>query len=387
MYVENGEVYDGVEYKIIEEITKGWPKKYENVKNLIPGRYDWGIIHDSVIYGKSDLAGCSQWQMFLVNKSIDYAYQYQQTCLTFLVPKPQLLPKITFTFQSFQLKIWLLTIFLVTLVSILMSFLNWLHHKVANIETFDVGAVILKSFGIFAQVSVPEPPLLLNSLRILLLAWCFTCLLLSTYYAAGMTSNLTSPRYTNNIKTIDDMINQQIHYYLKNNYFEDYFRTLNTTKFDALANLGRIGDRFSKLGIKTCVIVKVLGRNYVCDLETMANNLRKYYKVIDECIGNYYTGFVLKLNSPFTKLFEKQLMRFSEIGLFDYWIKNVSFTNERDQERFFTTYIDEPEYILIDLELIQGVFIFLCIGYLASVLVFVIECCNYKKNRKFRKSL
>lgn len=97
--VKNGTVV-GIEPEIVREATRGWPLDYLIILNN-------GT--ESLRNGSSQTAMCSQWpSSSFAEEDLDPTVPYEEACLTFLVPKPPLLPGSTFVFQPFQARLWLL---------------------------------------------------------------------------------------------------------------------------------------------------------------------------------------------------------------------------------------------------------------------------------------
>lgn len=122
--------------------------------------------------------------------------------------------------------------------------------------------------------------------------------------------------------------------------------------------------------------MKTLENIYVCDVEMLCQEKRKPLKVLGECFGKYYIGFVMQKNSPFTEIFNKFSFLFTEYDLLKYWYR-VSTKEVKAQEILFQTYLHEEE-ALIELSKLKGSFYFLGFAYFVSVLVFMLEIVLHK---------
>lgn len=379
---ESFEPVNGIEYQLIKEITKKWRKEL-----LVLGddaskrRNEWRAVYNTVSNGTADLGACSIWQMFLDYEALDFANSFQQVCLTFIVPKPHLLPKISFFFHSFQLLLWILMILLLLLVGILMIFIEKFHRKNQN-ANLDAGKSFLYAVRIFAQSGIPKSSIMsFLSMRIFVMAWIISCLIISNYYSAGLTSDVTKPRYTNPTNTIKEMIDHKINFNIGLPEMAKFFQLENVETLANLRKMMRMKERYKDLDNSTAIFVKVL-RRYICDLETMPDYKKKYFKLLSDCrgdcIANYYIGFIFQKNSPYTEVFEKEFLRFSENGLYNNWVEGINYLYKKELDPFFSTYTDvDSQSIYIDLPQFQGVFILLAVGYVVSVVIFYLEYSHF----------
>lgn len=105
IYVD--EQLDGIEYRIIKEISKSWKlhvnrRDYsENISN------PWSTVIEDVVQDYSDLAMCSIWQKNTNYSVIDFSHEYSSLCATFLVPKPTLINPATYLFLPLNRLVWI----------------------------------------------------------------------------------------------------------------------------------------------------------------------------------------------------------------------------------------------------------------------------------------
>lgn len=121
------------------------------------------------------------------------------------------------------------------------------------------------------------------------------------------------------------------------------------------------------------VLVKTLENIYVCDIESLSAQKRRPLKVLGEWFGNYYVGFVLQRNSPYTVIFNKYLQLFAQHDLLKYSYK-ISIKEIKAQQILFQTYLQE-EKALINLSKLQGGLYFLGFAHITSFLVLLLEIC------------
>lgn len=138
--------------------------------------------------------------LLICEKNVSLTYPHTQVCVTFLVPKPNLLPEAAYVFQPLHLTLWILIVVAVILTCFVVRFLTYVGERnqinSGSMKFSDSIIPILYGIRIFTMGSVKRRiPSGLTYLRIMFLAFAFTCLCLSTAYSAGFASSLTYPRY------------------------------------------------------------------------------------------------------------------------------------------------------------------------------------------------
>lgn len=198
--------YTGNEYRIANEITRDWKTKinhHEEAPNL------WEEVRRDLKTNKSDLGLCAHFQHFALKDDLAVSYPFDVRCLTFLVPKPKLLPDVTFVFQPMTSTLWAL----IAISVFLFSFFAYVLFRCLK-KGRKFSMVVLDVFGsIVTNAVVVKGVYERASLRQAFLFWNLTALLLVTAYNSGISSTLTYPRHTKPIKSIADMIryNVRIH--------------------------------------------------------------------------------------------------------------------------------------------------------------------------------
>lgn len=370
MYVNgNGTVTNGLEYHVIKEVIK-----YVPIKPMLLESEFWSEASGLVERNLSDIAVCSQWHISSRGKNIDFTYPLRQVCCTFLVKKPTLLPDSTFIFQPLQAAVYLLTIIMLMVVFLLFILANYVYRDYKDVShPPDFILQLLYLTRILSMGGVTNLPIILcTHAKFLLGLWYLYCVIFSTCYSAGMTSCLTDPRYTNNIDTLQNMVDYRIQWFAMDTSLRDYFGTIDTTLFTSLANLYVRKHRVLERTETSAIAVKTIERRYVTDIDDLPNEARKYYKTLSDCVGTYYIGFVLQKNSPLTRLFDKTIIRLVESGIHDIWVKRVLEESNQFQQVFFSNYIEDSR-VYVNVKKIQGAFYLLGVGYVLSLVCFLIE--------------
>ncbi|XP_023013274.2 uncharacterized protein [Leptinotarsa decemlineata] len=351
-YVQNGTLRKGLESRIIDEITKGWPVKYY-VDEILQNEDKWNHTLDLVEQRERDAAVCSHWLIRSVSRRIHFTQPIYQVSITFLVKKPQLLPIATFLFQPLQVSVYCAIFGVLILMRVLLyCFRQWRSYRSFS-ETLHLGV---------------------RSINTLLLVLAVFSLLCSTYYSAGLTSNSAHPRVTQDIHSLEDMVAHNIPWVFDFDYYQKYFRSLDNPVLQRLAELYIPGRKILDRTENSAIYVKVLGDKYVNEIEDLPASEWKYYKLLGEYIGHYYAGLILQKNSPFSRVFSEVSQRLLEGGLVQNMFDNLRTESQGFMEVFFTKYVDSMEYLYIDLEMMQGALFLLCMGWLAGIVVFISEC-------------
>ncbi|KAJ8917161.1 hypothetical protein NQ315_012653 [Exocentrus adspersus] len=365
----NGTEVGGTEHVIIETIAKTWPVEYKILTSPVKGM--WSMVWKEMEDNSSDVAACSMWLSASTGKSVDFTYPFRQTCVTFLVPKPQLLPDSTFPFQPLQVEVWVLDTVVIFVATAFLYFIRSFYEDKVDVVEVYLHLIRLGSVGAIKQF----PSLKQLPVRFSVLAWIWAVVILSTYYQAGLTSNLTKPRYANDVRTLKDMAERKLIWLAPTSYFQKNFLSSGSTTFATLAESYVKGD-VEDLTPNKALTVKTLENVFVCDIENLDEEKRKPLKVLGECFGRYYYAFVLQKNSPFTQIFDRYSYMFSEHGLLKYWYR-ISLKEIRAQEVLFRAYTREGGATM-DLAKMQGAFYLLVVVYVASAVVFLMEISFYK---------
>lgn len=143
---------------------------------------------------------CSPFQLNVAKRQLDMTIPYSQICLTFLVPKPQLLSSETYILQPLQKCTWIAyCIFILGMALILYLFASTYKNiilKEKGVAYLEFSNALFTMIRISTLVSLPNFPKAFEFVFRLLLSICyFTALMVSTGYSGGFTSSLTYPRY------------------------------------------------------------------------------------------------------------------------------------------------------------------------------------------------
>lgn len=369
---ENMGLPRGIEIRWIEHLFKDVPRKYLSIP---PSENPWKYAIDNVEYGKSNIAGCSQYIVNLVKYNVDYLPIHTQICSTFLVPKSMFI-EATFLLQAFKWNVWLSYILVLLLVFVC--------SVVSLYAVYGYSGDIMILFLNIIRIHTSGPANVLSRYRltdtrkILIIFVIIYCLLINTYYSAGLNSMLAKPKLIRVINTFEDMVKHKITYQLSSKSIEYQFRGMNSSTFMELADLYRPGvRRDTPLDGKNAITVKSLADSYVTDLDGLNKQKLSRYKVLKECIGNYYIGLAITKNSPLTKSFTDISQRLQEAGIFNKWNEDEIFSEKEYQQQFFND-VDSLHFIRISPKKLVGALVVLVIGYLVASIALVFEIVTFR---------
>jgi hypothetical protein len=388
IFNETTNTYEGLEIKMLNEILNNWPKNYVFLTaEKDSGKFLYTTALDRVLQDNYDLAICSPWQQAVYNyynvaKSIEYA----MICKQFLVPRPKLLPNYSFIFQSLQSNVWL--VYFLTLIGcsavthitgIVLNKFSSSYSQRQTLEATVIQLIRVFSLGSFYQMPHQNK----SSVKLILTSVCVFCLLMSTYYSAGLTTSLRFPRYSKKIDSLQDIVENNIKWLDGSEWMKDWMKNTTNELLHKLADQFETYDTLSERNRKMmdgnyAIFVQTLSgitkNYYVMFTESLNEYGRKKFKIVTENVGCFYAIFPLKENSPYVDIFNRAIQNFMEFGLMNYWFQD--FTNKpkyRFMRNFFQQYSAEVHQI-IDFEKLQGVFFLIVIGHAISVLVFILEC-------------
>ncbi|XP_071051060.1 uncharacterized protein [Onthophagus taurus] len=378
-FIKSRQIYDGVEYKIIKEITKNWNVKYRIYDYKFGDLYS--KLAEDVTTNQSDLGICSQWRDFSDTEKVDTTYPYSQGCTTFLVPKPIRLPEETFVFQPISKKFWVVTI-LTTFITILsLTFFAKFQLNV-NEKFQDISTSTLTVLATLTLSGPHFPSKKHNQLRIILTSWSLICILISSGYSAGFSSTLTWPRYYRKIDSLEDMINFKITWGANESGTKNLYKESNLSRLMNVADLfvfeTSMEERLQKIkGNSHGVMVKLLLEKYITDADFLDEYAKNHLKVLNDCVGIYYYVFIIKKNSPFKIIFDKKILELTERGIIKFWYSQVKILYGGGfLMNFFTINVKNHHHSLKIINII-GAFYLLSIGLIISIVIFILEIIIY----------
>lgn len=311
------------------------------------------------------MAGCAQFIRDLWARNVSFTINQNQVCRTFLVPKPQMASDTYFLYHLYQYGVWGCFTGCLIILTFMSKFLFWvIGFKV------DYSIVVINLVKIYCAGGITSFDLTWQSCRIFFLSVLLHSFLLVTYYSARLSSSLAVIRYSRQINTLQDVVDANLPIIEFTDLKED-LTVINSSLFHQLdqlyTNNVKPGDS-PALAIRTFENSYVTGLNQVTDSRKLTG-----YKALKECLFNNYIGFPLQKNSPFKNRFDAVAKRILEGGIMSKWVRDVIWSNRKEQDKFFSTEILGVGYARITPTRFSGALQTLMLGYFVSSLVFFFE--------------
>ncbi|GJQ84124.1 hypothetical protein Trydic_g12096 [Trypoxylus dichotomus] len=377
VYVDQeNKVYDGIDYEIIKLIANEWPITFE-VDNFSIYRDMYANTLKRIRDGRNDLGACSIWTRATSSSQMDRSISYSDTCLSFLVPKPHILKPMWLVFYPISAFVWILT----AVVTIIVAVLIKLAPKSDERHYNNLDYTLLQSLRVLALGPLNRFPIKSHFVfKMVLMIWLYTCLILTTGYSAGFSSALTYPTYSEDIKTIKDMVKQDIHWGSTTTGLRDNLihsgdpgvaKLINNFLLEKDINVKNERIRSNKYAVN----VNMVASKYVSDTRFLDDYAKKNLKVLQECFSTNSIVYALKTNSPYKGTLNRRLLRLIEHGLVEFWTNRILNKYKLlNSQQYYTKLNDIANaYEPLNLAKLRGIFYFLIIGYCAAIIAFIGE--------------
>lgn len=143
----------------------------------------------------------------------------------------------------------------------------------------------------------------------------FYTLLVGVFYSTGYTSRLTIPHFSKPINTIDDFLQQNIHWGIDtNSSFAQILRTIDSNDFQLMADraviVTKLNEKLAHLRTNHFgVLTKVLSNNYLTDIDDLTMSETKGLRLMKSCIFKQYSTLAFEKYSPYTTIFNFNIKR------------------------------------------------------------------------------
>lgn len=360
-------VYDGIEYRIFKSIVGNWPIDFI----LVGGSHMYTELRNGTSAGMYDISFFSVWATN-IPENTEISYPYTQTCVTFLVPISTPLPDLTFVFQPLNGKSWLITIALIVSMGVIFAAFYRKHVK-------DATAGFLYSVRIITLAGIPLDKQLMrtNYFSFALLTWCALAVLLTTGYSSGLSSLLAYPRHSRNIRTLQDMLDNDLNWMSR-----DCDTVISYNKSDNKA-LRLLAPRFVFANDPRKIREYVFEGNTAIRVQksvgpfldvNLTRDEHERMKLLQECTGTYPLVFMFGFNSPFKRMFDKALQRIVEHGFLKAFSDRVvKINNDSDANVYSARHVMKNEPRPIGLQKLGGALYLLISGYAVACVLFVNE--------------
>lgn len=329
----------------------------------------------------ADFVFCALWVFYPRCSKIDFSHSFIETCITFLVPRPQILPYNWISiFQQLSGKVWgaiLISFVIIIIASKLFYFLtNSIHNQ--NINEPDYLITII---GLFVTGnSIPITKVL--GLRSLLSAWGLVGLFICMFYSSDLVSYLTLNKYTKRIDTPDDFVKSNLTWGIFE-YSGFTFLNLETksdriiktrVRYETYNNTDRVINDINQN--RFAVLAVVYSKKDVVIFRGIDNIPLLKLRLMKHCFYKPFISYGFPKNSPYRLMINKILYRIFETGLYQKIRKNVIKQHYKmiwDSLLIELDSIPGTSFEQLKIEHMLGAFVVLGIGIGISCVVFIFE--------------
>jgi len=391
-------IYDkGLEIQILTEFAKSTNSSLK-FRKTPPGHEYWGIdlgngtwngVTGEIARSYADIGIGDAWYRCHLVKEIECLRPHLIDRDRWYVPCYRPYPRWTGPTRVFKLSLWLG--FVTGYVTI--SFTMWKAVKITNNISSQaaqdqayasLAKCLLNLWAIVLEESASNNPPNVAAVRVLFLSWVLYCWAINTVYQAYLTSFLIDPGLQHPLASEDAILNSGIEYgvathalgiypwlgerrYRHIKYFDNPESVIERVANGKLAFMGSVFLMEYLIAVK---YMSADGRPRICDIK-------------DDLTAGIATIYVPK-GFPFKARYDKVLSSLAQAGLVNFWWENLMY--EVALEKAGDSNLLPGEYVALRMEHMQSAFYFLLLGYVLSVMSFLLELwCQYRMQHKIRR--
>lgn len=314
-----------------------------------------------------------------LSRAFDNSVAHIETKAVWFVPSAQQIAQWKNLTIIFDKEVWLA----ILLIFIINGTIWWLvgRKKEKRAEFKDLILCIMGSFRVLLQGNVKNPKN--NLLRMLVITWTMSCLLLFTAHQCQLTGILTSPMYEHQISNLEELVTSDLEYgvypillNLFNNVSWTHKKVRKNSKYCSLDTtcLNRTAVKRDFGTIKNERQGKYMIPKYYSspDGKPMLYGFKDFVFV---CWCHYYT----MKGHPFLQRINSILLRLQSSGLIAKWEASTISEKKRGTE------ISHHQSLTLDH--LAGAFYLLILGLLTSIITFVIEKIHFFVRKRCQKKV
>ncbi|PSN35093.1 Ionotropic receptor 570 [Blattella germanica] len=312
----------------------------------------------------------------------DFTIPFHFGGIVWWVPCAQSFPRWKSIIRVFSPNLWLLGLFSIIVAGIVMRLLANKHLKTTNLEWRlyqNVANCMLNSWAVLLSIGVSEMPRT-KTLRMFFIAWVTYCLAVNTVFQTFLTSYLINPGLEHQISNVEEMINSDLKFGVRDQIVEGYIKGLQDKKSLEISKKMftiKIEDALKRVAYKRDISFAE-GENLITNLRInyVDENGKHAICMIRETLTTFNIAYFFPKGSPLTEIFSKVLRRLFEANFTGVWIKSandIKILKAVYRSRLKSKDDDEDEYCALGISHLQGAFYLLVVGYGITFMVFVSE--------------
>lgn len=389
--------YDkGLEVQILSEFAKSTNSSIK-YREAPPdgGQWGWDIgngtwngVTGEIARSYSDIGMDCLWYRCHLVKEIECLRPHLIDKVRWYVPCAVPYPRWMSLTRVFKLSLWLSFLGAYVAISVIMwqvvKINSYFSTEAAQNQAYtSLPKCLLNFWAIILEESASNNPPDVVLIRAVFFAWVLYCWAINTVYQTYFTSFLIDPGLQRQLGSEDEILASGIDYNTETSIISLYdelagtrYKHMNGTDYidtaEERVSKGTLAFLFSKYLVDYKIAVKYMdanGKPIICEIE-------------EDFAFNFITIFVPK-GSPFKTRYDEVLLSIMQAGLVDLWWNSIKYTANLEQASDFN--LPPGEYISLTMEHLQSAFYFLFMGYIISVVCFLLELsqfCNHRNHKK-----
>ncbi|KAJ6638184.1 Ionotropic receptor 93a [Pseudolycoriella hygida] len=392
-YGENGKVIStkGVVLQILDELSEKLNFTYLLIDPM--RNKNSTVVEDYANYNDTDLIGSNIVPILLgavaatvdenYSSIVNYTRPITIQTYSFLVSRPKELSRLYLFTAPFTIDTWVCLTLTVVIIGPILFGIHYMSpyndynniikkgglYKIGNCFWYIYGA-LLQQGGMYLPSS--------DSGRLIVGTWWLGVLVVVTTYCGNLVAFLTFPKIENPIANLHQLLHtaHDVTWSIKSKtFFEYYIKNSENNKYKALND----GAMYTNNATGEIIQSVKMGKHIYIDWKTNLKFIMKNdYLETNRCelgIGeeefvDEKIALILPLNSPYHKLFDRELYRLLQMGFIQKWISEYL---PKKDKCWSTGKSQDIENHTVNLTDMQGCFLVLLTGTLIAVVIVVIE--------------
>lgn len=293
--VEKNGIYYGIDYMIL----KGFVDRLNaSFKLIIPSTNEtyekFYFQYTDIVDGKSDFGFINCFVIKDIQRSVTTLYPRRMDDIVVIVPSGAVIPQFYYIFMVFGKTVWIFTI--TTFLFMLLYMFMVLRCFLKTNRDFSYLELLLEAYNATMLTSQIIINYKYAAIKVLILFWIFLCAVLDTLFRSLLTSNLITPKYEQNMETLEELIENNISITMNSFIFlgikEQYPKRLiiNKTDEEILSEITS-GSTSSAYAIEMSIAELIASKMY--------KDGRPVYYILKDHLFPGYLTYLFAINSPY----------------------------------------------------------------------------------------
>lgn len=341
------------------------------------GNGTWSGLSGEIIRGYSDVALGNFWYRCHLINDMECLVPHFMDSARWFVPCAKRYPRWTSITRVFEAQLWLgfLASYIITTLFmwLVVKISHNIHHSGTNNKAYaSFVECFLNFWAIILDESAPNDPPQVFSIRFVFIMWIVYTWAVNTVYQAFLTSYLVDSGLQRQISSEEELLKSGMTYGIHKVILvplphlasKRYSRRIECVTFEECQ------DRAAFKG-DLAFVFSALNMEYVIAKQYMDGNGKPLICTFDEVISSQIISIPVPKGLPMIDKLNNVIQDVTEAGLLEQWLKSIKYTATLSSARDFS--LPSGEYTKLTLEHLQSPFYFLLLGYMLSIIAFIIE--------------